>query len=148
MMRIAYALLLCAAALAAGCEKSPMGLPIASVPIGSRTYKLEVAVSEAAQEKGLMQRDALAADRGMIFVFPGDAIREFWMKNTRIPLDIIFLNSGGKVVWVESMKPYDLHTTSSIYPAQYAIELNAGQAKACGIKPGDQITLPPEARGR
>ena len=68
------------------------------------------------------------------------------MRNTRIPLDIVFVNSAGKVVSVHQMKPYDEHTTESKGPAKYAIELNRGAASEAGVKVGDHIELPPETR--
>ena len=64
------------------------------------------------------------------------------MKNTRIPLDIIYVGSDDVVVAVKSMQPFDLRSTSSDKPAQYAIELNQGAAAACGVKKGDKLVIP------
>lgn len=114
--------------------------------IGSRQYTVEIAADDPAREKGLMYRDSMPADWGMIFVFPDEAERNFWMKNTRIPLDIVFVDSHGKVVSVKTMKPYDLSGTSSVEPAMYAIELNAGQAGVSGVKAGDVLVIPEPAR--
>lgn len=117
-----------------------------TMKIGNQSFHLEVAATSAAQEKGLMQRDSVPADQGMIFVFGDESVRYFWMKNTRIPLDIIFLDRDGRVVSIRRMQAYDLNETSSIYPAQYAIELNAGAAEKCGVKTGDQLSIPAQAR--
>jgi uncharacterized membrane protein (UPF0127 family) len=68
------------------------------------------------------------------------------MKNTRIPLDILFVDGQGKVVASKTMKPYDLNTTSSDAPAKYAIELNAGAAQSSGVSVGDQLTIPLPAK--
>jgi uncharacterized membrane protein (UPF0127 family) len=116
-----------------------------SMKIGSKTYTLEVAADEVSREVGLMNRDHMAADHGMIFVFPDADDRGFWMKNTLIPLDIVFVDASGKVVSVHTMKPLDESTTPSDGPAKYAVELCAGEAAADGIKPGDQVKIPPDA---
>lgn len=135
--------------LLAGCGRSsPGGLPITSMPIGSRTYELEIASDDASREHGLMERDTMDSDHGMIFVFPDTQERDFWMKHTRFALDIIFADDAGKVVSTHSMKPYDLGHTFSDAPAKYAIELCAGQVSADGIKPGDKLRLPQVVVGR
>jgi uncharacterized membrane protein (UPF0127 family) len=129
-----------------GCEESPAGLPMAKMKIGSQTFNLEVARSEPEQEKGLMKRDSMEPDHGMIFVFGEEVVRSFWMKNTRFPLDILFLDSSGKVVSIHQMRAYDETNTSSDSPAQYAIELNKGAAGASGVKVGDVLQIPKAAR--
>ena len=113
--------------------------------IGKGKYILEVARTAEAQEKGLMDRDSLPDDHGMIFVFADDQVRSFWMRNVHFPLDILFLDSGGKIVSIHQMRPYDENNTSSDYPARYAIELNKGVADQAGVKVGDGLTLPPAA---
>lgn len=140
-------LLLSLTFLAAGCdEQSPAGLPIVKMTIGSRKFVIEVARTKPQQETGLMKRDSMPADHGMIFVFPDSQVQPFWMKDTRIPLDIIFMDAQGKVVSIHQMQAYDLHNTSSDFPARYAIELNAGAAADCGVKVGDILDIPPPAR--
>ena len=130
-------------ALLGGCEpKSVSGLATVPMEIGSKTFTLEVADRTESRTYGLMRRDSMPADHGMIFVFDKDEQRGFWMKNTRIPLDIIFVDSAGKVVSVKQMKPYDLSSTPSDGPAQYAIELNKGAAEAAGVKAGMTLKLP------
>ena len=110
--------------------------------IGSKTFTLEVADDDDEQQMGLMFRDSMPADRGMIFMFDDVEVRGFWMKNTRIPLDIIYAAPDGTIVAIKSMEAFDLRTTSSDQPAQYAIELNKGVAATCGIKKGDKLTIP------
>ena len=130
-----------------GCNGgAPSNLRTVQMPIGSKTYTLEVADTPDTREHGLMKRDSLPADRGMIFVFPDVTERSFWMKHTRIPLDIIYVDPDGKVVSTATMKPYDLGKTSSNGPSKYAIELNAGQVKANGVKAGDQLVIPDNAK--
>jgi uncharacterized membrane protein (UPF0127 family) len=128
-----------------GGEGSPSGLPITAMHIGSRTYQLEIAADDFSREHGLMQRDSMPADHGMIFVFAEEKPLNFWMENTRIPLDILFLDSAGKVVSVHTMKPYDRSLTPSEAPARYAIELNAGAIADDGAKVGEALNIPPAA---
>ena len=122
-------------------------LPAVKMKIGDRTFDLEVAKTSDQQAIGLMKRDSMPENRGMIFVFQDEHMLEFWMKDTRIPLDIMYLDGNGKVVSVSTMRPYDLSTVSSEVPAQYAIELNAGMVKRLGIKTGDVLDIPASARG-
>lgn len=134
-------------AFGGGCDRSyesPMGLETVRMGIGSREYTLEVAKTEAHRRRGLMMRDSMPAGWGMIFVFPDEEYRSFWMKNTRIPLDIIYLDAGGRVVSVHQMQPHVETGTWSEGPAKYAIELNVGQAAAAGVKKGDVLVIPKE----
>ena len=130
---------------AATTEPSPL---IVAIQLGSKTYQCEVAADDASRQQGLMHRKSMPEDHGMIFVFGYEQVLYFWMKNTLIPLDIVYLNRDGKVVAVRQMKPLDETGIGSKDPAQYAIELNAGQAEKSGVKEGDIIHLPtlPEAR--
>ena len=137
------ALLLAALALLVGCENKPQsGLATVPMEIGKKTFTLEVADRTDSRTYGLMRRDSMPQDHGMIFVFDREEPRGFWMKNCRIPLDIVFLDSGGKVVSVKQMKAYDLSSTPSDGPAQYAIELNKGAAEAAGVTAGMTLKLP------
>src|SRR5207253_237768 len=120
----------------------PDGLRARNMKIGTKTFVLEVAQSEPQQQKGLMKRDSLPEDHGMLFVFSDEKPRAFWMKNVRFPLDIVFLDAKGKVVSIRQMEAYDETETWSDAPAQYAIELNKNAATAAGVKIGDQLTLP------
>ena len=132
----------------AGCRQSVAkpALPTVRIEIGSRSYTLEVANTVASRRKGLMERDSMPADHGMIFVFDREQRLGFYMKNTRFPLDILFVNSAGEIVSIKQMKPYDLTTTYSDAPAKWAIELNLGQAAATGAKVGDTVPIPDAAR--
>ena len=125
---------------------SPTGLAVVSLRIGHVDYTLEVADTVTSRATGLMRRDSMPDQHGMIFVFPDEDLRRFHMQNTRIPLDILFLDARGRVVSVSTMKPYDLSTTPSAAPARYAIELNAGQALRNGVKVGDVLDIPVGAR--
>ena len=131
----------------AGCADAPQtDLRTTSMQIGSATFTLEIADTPEARQRGLMRRDSMPSDHGMIFVFPNERQLSFWMKNTRIPLDIIYLSRDGVVVSIHQLKPYDTTSVHSARPAQYAIELNQGAAAETGIKPGDMLAIPAEAQ--
>jgi uncharacterized membrane protein (UPF0127 family) len=137
--------------LAGGCGNGAAAtssgtLPTVPMTIGSKTFTLEIANDAGEREKGLMRRDSMPADHGMIFVFPDEQRLGFYMRNTRIPLDIIFVNANGVVVSIKQMRPYDVSTTHTDAPAKWAIELNQGQAAAAGLKVGDRVTIPLSAR--
>jgi uncharacterized protein len=147
MPRMNRASLLLLLTLLTGCADPvpTSGLSTIEMPIGARTYTLEIANTRATRERGLMERDSMPADRGMIFVFDGEDERSFWMKNTRIPLDILYLDRNGRVVSIHQMKPYDRSGVPSAEPAKYAIELNQGQAQRAGVKVGDVLKIPASA---
>jgi uncharacterized membrane protein (UPF0127 family) len=147
------ALLLLINCLPAGCKPKPAAAPAegradaaATVPmrIGSETFHLEVADTDDERRRGLMYRESMPADHGMIFVFPEEEEQSFWMKNTLIPLDIIYLDEWGKVVSIKPMKPRDLTGVDSDGPAMYAVEVNRGAAARAGVKAGDRLTIPKE----
>ena len=123
-------------------------LPTTRMQLGNKTFTLEIADTRATQEYGLMHRDSMPADHGMIFVFPDEIERRFWMKNTRIPLDIIYVNAAGKVVSIKQMKPYDQTSVPSDAPAQYAIELNKDAASAAGVTQGMTLQIPPGLKAK
>jgi uncharacterized membrane protein (UPF0127 family) len=133
---------------ARGCDSgsttAPSTRPVSMITLklGDRQYKLEVANDDKTRQKGLMHRDSMPADHGMLFVFPQEQMLGFWMKGTRIPLDIIYLDAKGTIVAVKPMHAYDLTSVSSDRPAKFAIELNQGQAAAAGVKVGDVIEIP------
>jgi uncharacterized membrane protein (UPF0127 family) len=132
-----------------GCKQKPeapkSGLPVVDMKVGSRSYHMEVASDDFSRGKGLMERDSLPDDRGMIFVFLQDTDEPFWMKNTRFPLDILFIDSGGKIISIGHMKPFDETNTLPGGMYRYAIELNAGDAAAAGVKVGDSVAVPAAA---
>jgi uncharacterized protein len=123
------------------------GLRTVKVRLGNRDFTLEVADTPDTTRDGLMFRKSMPADHGMIFVFPTERPLAFWMKNTFIPLDVVFVNVQRQVVAVKPGRPLDDRTgITSDEPASYAIELNRGAAKAAGLKVGDRIDIPAEAR--
>lgn len=126
-------------------EQSP-GLPTTPLRIGNKTFTIEIARTDADRQRGLMHRESLPADRGMLFIFDREEPRAFWMKNVPFALDLIFLDAQCRVVDVKRLLPLDLRSTYGAKPAQYAIELNAGASAEAGLKIGDTIDLPPDLR--
>src|SRR4051794_14510700 len=117
-----------------------------TVDLGGKPFTLEVAANDDDRQRGLMYRKSMPEDHGMLFVFPDERPLSFWMRNTLIPLDIVYLDRVGKVVSVAQMKPLDETGVPSGWPAKYAIELNEGAAKRVGVKAGDVVRIPAEAR--
>jgi hypothetical protein len=104
------------------------------------SFRVELAVTSEEHEKGLMYRKSLATDAGMLFVFKEDRAQFFWMKNTYIPLDMVFINSRLEVTGIyRSAKPLDETTVTSWSPAMYVLEINSGKADKCNIRVGSKI---------
>lgn len=107
---------------------------------GDIVFQVEVADSPAKREMGFQYRRELARDRGMIFLFPAESDQTFWMKNTPIPLDMIFISRDLKIVGiVEQATPFSLDARSVGKPSQYVLEINGGLAKQMGIEAGDAV---------
>ena len=106
-----------------------------------RKITLEVADDSFERSRGLMWRKRMGAEWGMLFIFPREGMRSFWMRNTHLSLDMLFIDAKGKVVNIaRNAKPLsdDPHYPSTS-PAKYVLELNAGYADAHGIKAGQQV---------
>jgi uncharacterized membrane protein (UPF0127 family) len=108
------------------------------VIFGNDTITAEIADTPQTRNRGLMFREELPEDEGMLFIFEGEAIRSFWMENTFIPLDIAFINRTLAIVDIRQMQPQTvvLHTSSA--PAMYALEVPQGQLAARGITVGQR----------
>lgn len=105
-------------------------------------FKTEIAVTPEEQSRGLMFRKKLGFNSGMLFINNSDEMRFFWMKNTYIPLDILFINSRNEVKHIHyGAKPFDEAPISSQYPVQYILEINAGRAKKCNIRQGSRMNI-------
>ena len=108
-------------------------------------FTVELAQTADEQALGLMFREEMADDHGMLFIFPVESMRSFWMKNTRIPLDIFYFDADLKLVSVsKNAKPCKTRrcpTYPSDGPARYVLELNAGKAEELGARPGDALEL-------
>lgn len=103
-------------------------------------FNVELATKRKELLEGLMFREELAEDGGMLFVFHRTDMQSFWMKNTLIPLDLLFIDEYGIVRHIHhEAKPHDLTSISSQVPVKAVLEINGGQAKAKGIKVGDRV---------
>jgi uncharacterized membrane protein (UPF0127 family) len=132
--------------LLAGCSKpsaetSPIGLPMETITIdtdhGSQTFQVEIAADDASRERGLMFRKTMEPDHGMLFVFPVSEGVAFWMKNTILPLDMIFIREDGTISSIAAnATPYSTQEIPSMEPIRAVLELNAGRAMDLGIVPG------------
>ena len=106
-------------------------------------YQLELAATPAERQLGLMYRDELGSADGMLFVWPEEDYRSFWMKDTPLSLDILFFSSELYLVSRhENTVPFSERQLSSVKPARYVIELKAGQVQFQGIKAGSLLILP------
>ncbi len=114
-------------------------LPVQTLDVDGHAVRAEVASTEETRMRGLMYRDAMGADDGMLFVYEDEKVRSFWMKDTRIPLSIAFADKHGTIVWIADMKPLDTRGTSSMVPATYALEMNQGWFERNGVERGDVI---------
>jgi uncharacterized membrane protein (UPF0127 family) len=103
--------------------------------------RAEVAATEAQREQGLMRREKLAADAGMVFVFEQAGTRCMWMQNTSIALSVAFIDADGRVVNIEDMQPHtlDSHCSKKGVPVLYALEMHSGWFQQKNIKPGSMI---------
>ncbi len=153
----AMVLALCAGASACG-EKAPAtaaidaAKPVADKPDavleplsietakGSVTFRVEIADDDAERERGLMYRTALAPDRGMLFLFDDAASRAFWMKNTYIPLDILYIGDDGRILSIAARaEPFNETPIPSRGAARGVLEIYGGRAAELGVQVGDRV---------
>ena len=103
-------------------------------------FDVEFARDDYERETGLMYRESMQDDQAMLFIFDDEKPRYFWMKNTYIPLDIIYIDAGKKIVKIiKNTKPLDEMTLPSIRPAKYVLEIKAGLSDAYGFKESDKV---------
>ncbi len=121
-------------------------LPITQLTTGIYIIKAEVADNEPKREQGLMFREKMAVNEGMVFVFDSAAQVCMWMKNTVLPLSVAFLDDNGVIINIEDMKPQTLDSHCGKKPVRYALEMNLGWFKQKNIKPGSVIEGLPHAQ--
>jgi uncharacterized membrane protein (UPF0127 family) len=110
---------------------------------GPHRFTVEVAATPAQMEQGLMFRRHLAPDAGMIFDFKRPTDAEMWMKNTLIPLDMLFVDAEGRIVNIHQRAvPQSTEAIGAVAPVRAVIELNGGTAARLGIRPGDRVIFP------
>jgi uncharacterized membrane protein (UPF0127 family) len=109
---------------------------------GPVRVEVEVALTREEQERGLMWRDHLDPDAGMLFVFRAQVVRSFWMKNTPLPLDIVFIDKNRRIVSIaERTTPFSLASIRSAGPAKYVLEVNGGFCREHGVQAGTSVEL-------
>lgn len=140
-----YLLLFCLGPWLGGCAE-PQRL---EVGVGDALVEVEVADTGEARRRGLMFRQQLGEDQGMLFVFPGERVRQMWMLNTSIPLDAGFFDADGVLVnWVSMLPDGGSQIHSSTAPAHYVLEVNHGWFERTGITPGARLRLPQPIEAR
>lgn len=136
------------AAVLLACSLSACGGSLPWVELNGHRFRVEIADDDAERAQGLMYRNRMDDDHGMLFVFENEQPQSFWMMNTHIPLDILYFDAQGRLVSASrNTPPCSSGVRCPSYPsegrAKYVLELNAGQAKAIGLKKGDRITFGP-----
>ena len=141
--------LICGAALAAWVGVLLSGLPARAesliIHAGGSAYKfnVEVVTTPETRERGLMFRKSLAANAGMLFLYPDEQPVAFWMKNTLIPLDMLFLKADGRIAHIaHNAVPLDETPIESGAAVKAVLEVNGGTAQTLGIKEGDRVDYP------
>jgi uncharacterized membrane protein (UPF0127 family) len=140
-------LVLLSACAGAGAPRDAKGDPLEPLTVttasGEHRFMVEIADDDAERQRGLMEREPLADDRGMLFQFPDVAERGFWMRNTPSPLDIIYIDPRGRIVSIaKNATPHSDAIIPSNGPASGVLELRAGRADEIGARPGDRVSHP------
>lgn len=131
------------AALAAGSETFSVLSVVILSRAGRHRFRVELAESPSQRMQGLQGRRMLDADAGMLFVFDAPSVAAMWMKNTYIPLDMLFLDEfGGIVAIAENTQPMSLQPIQPLEPVKAVLELNAGTAARLGVTLGDRVLHP------
>lgn len=129
-------------------QAQAMTLPVDATPLvvktpgGDRRFTVEIADESIERSAGLMYRTDMPDDRGMLFVLEGEGNAGFWMKNTPLPLDLLFIGSDGRVKAILHGEPQSEALISPHEPVRFVLELKAGTAARAGIKDGDLVVHP------
>ncbi len=147
LLGLVSSLVLLSACAGAGAPRDAKGDPLEPLTIttasGEHRFMVEIADDDAERQRGLMEREPLADDRGMLFEFPDVAERGFWMRNTPSPLDIIYIDPRGRIVSIaKNATPQSDAVIPSNGPASGVLELRAGRADEIGARPGDKVSHP------
>lgn len=112
---------------------------LTTLDVAGHEVEVEIADDEEERRRGLMNRDSLPEDQGMLFVYPEEQTLSFWMAETDIPLDIAYLDERGYIVDIQQMDPHSEELHESRRPAMYALEMNRGWFEAHGVGEGDRV---------
>lgn len=151
-----FLLLIVGAVRPALADGVPMMLPDNPAPLvihtakGEKAFSIEIADNPTERERGLMFRRSMGNDHGMLFIFPGEGEIAFWMKNTPMALDMVFIGADGTIRAIKRGEPFSEVNVSPGVPVQYVLELKAGTAERDGIEIGDKVRHPEigAARGK
>ncbi len=110
--------------------------------VGEQRLRIEIAATPETRSRGLMYRESLAEDAGMLFVFPDDREVSFWMKDTSVPLSIAYLRHDGTILEIHDMQPFSLDPVPSGRPVRYALEVNQGWFERNNVQVGMRVHLP------
>jgi len=144
-MRPLFAALAVCALLAACSRGEPQsGLPTSNIVIATHgspaKFTVEIAADDASRDKGLMYRTTLPPDAGMLFEYPKPVLAVFWMKNTPLSLDMIFIKQDGTISTIATDTiPYSEDKIPASEPVRAILEIGGGRAAALGIQPGDKV---------
>ena len=136
----ALRLLFLAAVLPISAALAEAPLPVQQVKIGAHALRVEVVRTDPQRAKGLMHREKLGRNDGMLFIFDDPGYHSMWMMNTLIPLSVAFVDREGGILNIEDMEPHTTIPHAAAGPALYAIETNKGWFAERKIKPGDRVT--------
>lgn len=137
---LALASLAMTAAAGSACAPDEVTVLARSGPVA---YRVEIADDPDEQARGLMFRTGMAPDAGMLFIFPDPRPAAFWMKNTILPLDIVFIDATGRILNIaENTTPFSERALPSDGDALAVLEVNAGEAARRGFGPGVQVVHP------
>lgn len=147
LLRILFLTLSCGWAVLAAAQGANARLPSVKLTAGIHVISAELAATEPARVRGLMFRERLGPNEGMLFVFEAAGQQCMWMRNTLIPLSVAFLADDGGIVNIADMAPHDETSHCSTRPVRYALEMERGWFERRGFKPGMRIGgLPPAPR--
>ncbi|MCR4266460.1 DUF192 domain-containing protein [Nitratireductor sp. ZSWI3] len=141
-------LFLFAGVLGAAAQTTVMRLPVDPDPLvietaaGERQFRIEIADEASERQRGLMFRQSMPDDRGMLFIFPAESRQGFWMQNTPLPLDLLFIGADGVVRAIGKGVPFSTESISPDVESQFVLELVAGTAQKSGIEVGDRLRHP------
>lgn len=132
-----------------GCSSEATDAGTQHISINGNHFELELALDTASRTRGLSGRESIPMDGGMLFVFPDAQVRSFWMIECVVPIDVVFLGPGGRIVAMHRMQvepadtpPGKLRRYSSRYPAQFALEFAGGTLDRLDLREGEKIDLP------
>lgn len=123
-----------------GATVQAQSMPLIQLSAGVHLIKAEIAANNEHRQQGLMFRQKLAANEGMLFIFDQNALHCMWMKNTLIPLSVAFLDEQGRILNIEDMQPQTLESHCAVKPARFALEVNLAWFKQRGIQAGSKIS--------